>query len=37
MSPPVRRGTPQELGKFIRAEYDRWAPVLTEFGLAKSM
>jgi tripartite-type tricarboxylate transporter receptor subunit TctC len=34
----VRRGgTPQELGKFIQAEYDRWAPVLTELGLAKSM
>ena len=32
----VRRGgTPQELGQFIQAEYDRWAPVLTELGLAK--
>jgi tripartite-type tricarboxylate transporter receptor subunit TctC len=34
----VRRGgTPQELGRFIQAEYDRWAPVLTELGLAKTM
>jgi tripartite-type tricarboxylate transporter receptor subunit TctC len=34
----VRRGgTPQELGKFIQSEYDRWAPVLTELGLAKTM
>jgi tripartite-type tricarboxylate transporter receptor subunit TctC len=32
----VRRGgTPQDLGHFIQAEYDRWAPVLTELGLAK--
>jgi tripartite-type tricarboxylate transporter receptor subunit TctC len=34
----VRRGgTPQELTKFIQAEYDKWAPVLTDLGLAKSM
>lgn len=34
----VRRGgTPQDLQKFIQAEYDRWAPVLTDLGLAKSM
>jgi tripartite-type tricarboxylate transporter receptor subunit TctC len=34
----VRRGgTPEELTRFIQAEYDRWAPVLTDLGLAKSM
>ena len=34
----VRRGgTPEELTKFIKSEYDRWAPVITELGLAKSM
>jgi tripartite-type tricarboxylate transporter receptor subunit TctC len=34
----VRRGgTPPELGKFIQSEYDRWAPLLTELGLAKTM
>lgn len=34
----VRRGgTPEDLTKFIKAEYDRWAPVITELGLAKSM
>jgi tripartite-type tricarboxylate transporter receptor subunit TctC len=32
-----RTGTPEELGKFIRAEHDKWAPVLTELGLAKTM
>lgn len=32
-----RGGTPQDLGRFIKAEYDRWAPLLTELGLAKSM
>jgi tripartite-type tricarboxylate transporter receptor subunit TctC len=32
----VRRGgTPQELGRYIQAEYDKWAPVITELGLAK--
>jgi tripartite-type tricarboxylate transporter receptor subunit TctC len=32
----VRRGgTPQDLGHFIRAEYDKWAPLITELGLAK--
>jgi tripartite-type tricarboxylate transporter receptor subunit TctC len=32
----VRRGgTPQELGRFIQAEYDKWAPLITELGLAK--
>jgi tripartite-type tricarboxylate transporter receptor subunit TctC len=34
----VRRGgTPEDLTRFIKAEYDRWAPVITELGLAKSM
>jgi tripartite-type tricarboxylate transporter receptor subunit TctC len=34
----VRRGgTPEDLTRFIKAEYDRWAPILTELGLAKSM
>jgi tripartite-type tricarboxylate transporter receptor subunit TctC len=34
----VRRGgTPQELATFIQAEYDKWAPVITELGLAKTM
>ncbi|MFO1199391.1 MAG: tripartite tricarboxylate transporter substrate binding protein [Burkholderiaceae bacterium] len=32
-----RGGSPQDLGRFIRAEYDRWAPILTELGLAKSL
>jgi tripartite-type tricarboxylate transporter receptor subunit TctC len=32
----VRRGgTPQELGHYIQAEYDKWAPLITELGLAK--
>jgi tripartite-type tricarboxylate transporter receptor subunit TctC len=32
----VRRGgTPQELSRFIQAEYDKWAPLITELGLAK--
>lgn len=31
----VRGGTPQEFGRHIQAEYDRWAPVITELGLAK--
>jgi tripartite-type tricarboxylate transporter receptor subunit TctC len=32
----VRRGgTPQELGRYVQAEYDRWAPLITELGLAK--
>jgi tripartite-type tricarboxylate transporter receptor subunit TctC len=32
----VRRGgTPQELGRYIQAEYDKWAPLITELGLAK--
>jgi tripartite-type tricarboxylate transporter receptor subunit TctC len=32
----VRRGgTPQDLGHFIQAEYDKWAPLITELGLAK--
>jgi len=30
-----RGGTPQELGRYIQAEYDKWAPLITEFGLAK--
>jgi tripartite-type tricarboxylate transporter receptor subunit TctC len=34
----VRRGgTPEDLTRFIKSEYDRWAPVITELGLAKSM
>lgn len=33
----TRGGTPQELTRFIQAEYDRWTPVITELGLAKSM
>jgi tripartite-type tricarboxylate transporter receptor subunit TctC len=34
----VRRGgTPQDLAKFIQAEYDKWAPVITGLGLAKTM
>lgn len=34
----VRRGgSPEDLTKFIKAEYDRWAPMITELGLAKSM
>jgi tripartite-type tricarboxylate transporter receptor subunit TctC len=34
----VRRGgTPQELGNFIQMEYDKWAPLITELGLAKKM
>jgi tripartite-type tricarboxylate transporter receptor subunit TctC len=32
-----RGGTPQDLARFIRAEYERWAPMLTDLGLAKSM
>ena len=32
-----RSGSPQDLGKFIQAEYDKWAPVITELGLAKTM
>ena len=32
----VRRGgTPQELGRYVQAEYDKWAPLITELGLAK--
>lgn len=32
----VRRGgTPQQLGQFIQAEFDKWGPVITELGLAK--
>jgi tripartite-type tricarboxylate transporter receptor subunit TctC len=32
----VRRGgTPEELGRFIQAEYDKWTPLITELGLAK--
>ena len=32
----VRRGgTPQDLAHFIQAEYDKWAPLITELGLAK--
>jgi tripartite-type tricarboxylate transporter receptor subunit TctC len=32
----VRRGgTPQDLGHYIQAEYDKWAPLITELGLAK--
>ncbi len=34
----VRRGgTPEDLTKYIKAEYDRWAPMITELGLAKTM
>ncbi|WP_280155379.1 tripartite tricarboxylate transporter substrate binding protein [Piscinibacter sp. XHJ-5] len=34
----VRRGgTPQDLAKFIQSEYDKWAPVITGLGLAKTM
>lgn len=34
----VRRGgTPQELTQFIQAEYDKWAPLITELGLAKKL
>ena len=34
----VRRGgTPQDLTKFIQAETDRWAPLIIDLGLAKSM
>jgi tripartite-type tricarboxylate transporter receptor subunit TctC len=34
----VRRGgSPEDLTKFIKSEYDLWAPVITELGLAKSM
>ena len=34
----VRRGgSPEDLTKYIKAEYDRWAPMITELGLAKTM
>jgi len=34
----VRRGgSPEDLTKFIKSEYDRWAPIITDLGLAKSM
>lgn len=32
-----RGGTPEDLTKFIKAEYDKWAPMITELGLAKTM
>jgi tripartite-type tricarboxylate transporter receptor subunit TctC len=31
-----RTGTPQDLGRYIQAEYDKWAPLITELGLAKT-
>jgi tripartite-type tricarboxylate transporter receptor subunit TctC len=30
-----RGGTPQDLTRFIKAEYDRWAPLITDLGLAR--
>jgi tripartite-type tricarboxylate transporter receptor subunit TctC len=34
----VRRGgSPEDLTKYIKSEHDRWAPIITELGLAKSM
>jgi tripartite-type tricarboxylate transporter receptor subunit TctC len=31
-----RSSTPEEFGRFIRAEYDQWGPLITELGLARS-
>jgi tripartite-type tricarboxylate transporter receptor subunit TctC len=34
----VRRGgTPDDLTRYIKSEYDRWAPLITDLGLAKTM
>jgi tripartite-type tricarboxylate transporter receptor subunit TctC len=32
-----RGGSPQDLARYIKSEYDRWAPMLTDLGLAKSL
>ena len=34
----VRRGgSPEDLTRYIKTEYDRWAPMITDLGLAKTM
>lgn len=32
-----RGGSPDDMTRFVKHEYDRWAPLITELGLAKSM
>lgn len=32
-----RGGNPEELTKYIKAEYDKWSPVIIDLGLAKTM
>jgi tripartite-type tricarboxylate transporter receptor subunit TctC len=30
-------GTPEELGKFVRTEFDRWVPLLKSLNLPKQV